>query len=166
MGKMKQIKKILLIISVVVISIITFDQVSAVNTEIEKNVNTENAQVIKVAEVNYSSIIDSGKNFVKRNDKEVNDYANMFVGIGQILVGVGVTIIFISFAIMGIKWIVASPDQKAKLKEQLIGLVIASIVIFGAVGIWEIAKRIGYEVEDSIANTNDRPNIVTIASKN
>ena len=38
--------------------------------------------------------------------------------------------------IMGIKYMVANPEEKAKLKTQLIGLVVATIVIFAAQFIW------------------------------
>ena len=42
---------------------------------------------------------------------------------------------------MGIKWITASPDKQGKLKQQLIGLVVSIIVIYGAVGIWTLMKN-------------------------
>ena len=40
------------------------------------------------------------------------------------------------------KWATASPDKKAQLKQQLIGLVISAAVIFGAVGIWEFFRNL------------------------
>lgn len=59
-----------------------------------------------------------------------------FVGLGQILtmIGAGVMVAVVSY--MGIKYIMSPPDKQAALKQQLIGVVVAGIVIFGAYGIW------------------------------
>ena len=56
-----------------------------------------------------------------------------------ILTFVGEGIIVIITVVMGIKYVFASPDEQAKLKKQLVGLVISAIVIFGAYGIWSLA---------------------------
>ena len=39
---------------------------------------------------------------------------------------------------MGIKYLTAGPDAKAKLKNQLIGVVVSGVVIFGAYYIWKL----------------------------
>ena len=36
----------------------------------------------------------------------------------------------------------ATPEEAAKLKQQLIGLVVSGVVIFGAVAIWKIVYTI------------------------
>lgn len=69
-------------------------------------------------------------------------FVGEFIGIGQILVSIGIATILIVTAIMAGKWIVATPDKQAKLKQQLIGLVISIVVIFGAVGIWNLVQTI------------------------
>lgn len=43
---------------------------------------------------------------------------------------------------MAIKYLTANAEQKGKLKQQLIGLVVSIIVIYGAVGIWNIIQDI------------------------
>ena len=58
------------------------------------------------------------------------------------LVVIGLATVLIVGTIMGIQWITATPDKQAKLKQQLIGLVVATVVIFGAVGIWSLVKTI------------------------
>ena len=65
-----------------------------------------------------------------------------FMGLGQILtmVGAGVMVVVISY--MGIKYLVSPPDKQAALKQQLIGVVVAGIVIFGAYGIWSAILRV------------------------
>ena len=59
-----------------------------------------------------------------------------FQGLGQILtvVGAGVLVAVVSY--MGIKYMISPPDKQADLKNRLIYVVVAGIVIFGAYGIW------------------------------
>ena len=80
----------------------------------------------------------------------VEDFAESLLGIGQILVAVGFVTMLIVTAITALRWITATPDKKAALQKQLIGLVVAGVVIFGAVGIWSIVRGIMEKVEDSI----------------
>lgn len=68
------------------------------------------------------------------NTKSITDN---FVGLGQILTMVGAGVMVAVTTYMGIKYIVSPPDKQAALKQQLIGLVVAGIVIFGAYGIWK-----------------------------
>lgn len=82
----------------------------------------------------------------------VDDFVFKFVGIGRALVVIGIVTIMIVTLIMGIRWIVATPDKQAKLKEQLIGLVVATVVIFGAVGIWNLVRGIMQRTEDTISS--------------
>lgn len=96
----------------------------------------------------------------KTENTEVDDFVNQFVGIGQLLVIAGVIVILITIGITGIRWITASPDKQAKLKEQLIGLVIATVVIFGAVGIWNLARGIMMKVEDDYLTTGNSETII------
>jgi len=59
-----------------------------------------------------------------------------FSGIGQILTVIGAGIMVAVTSYMGIQYLISPPDKQAQLKQQLIGLVAAGIVIFGAYGIW------------------------------
>ncbi len=59
--------------------------------------------------------------------------------IGQMLTAIGVAVLFGGIVILGIKYMMADPQQKGKLKQQLIGLVVAGVVIFGAYSIWRLA---------------------------
>ena len=58
--------------------------------------------------------------------------------IAQIMVWAGVIVLIVAYPVMGIKYMISEPDKKADLKTKLIGLVVASIVIFGAYGIWKV----------------------------
>lgn len=75
-----------------------------------------------------------------------DDIANIMLPIGQFLVGIGAVVLISVTIIMGIKYMTAEPNDRAKLKQQFIGLVISTIVIFGAYSIW----RIVYNFMDGI----------------
>lgn len=64
------------------------------------------------------------------------------MNIGQILTLVGAGTLVAVTSYMGIKYLVSPPDKQAALKQQLIGLVVAGIVIFGAYGIWKAVVNV------------------------
>lgn len=101
----------------------------------------------------------------KTNNTEVEDFVTQFVGIGQMLVIIAIVVLLIVIGITGIKWITATPDKQAKLKEQLIGLVVATVVIFGAVGIWNMVRGIMKKVEGDYLTTANQ-SIIIVADKN
>ena len=180
MKKMKQIIKILILVIIISGISIIGNQVAAANINLQ-NEKQNNQNITKVAATtptpvtnpsggndNLSGIIDAGKNWIQDGKKDQGDMTDMFFaekfsGIGQVLVAIGVVTLLIVGGIMAIKWITATPDKQAKLKEQLIGLVISAVVIFGAIGIWNFIRGIGQKVENSLA-LNTQSSIV-IAKK-
>ena len=109
---------------------------------------------LKVA--GLGEIITAGKGFISEgSSKSVSgtsedEFADALSPIGSILAGVGIVIFLAVLAIMAIKWIVAKPDQKAKLQQQFVGYVVAAIVFFGAVGVWQLARDIMQKISDSV----------------
>lgn len=77
------------------------------------------------------------------------DTANAIAPISQLLFWAGIITLFIAGTVMGIKFIMASPEEQGKLKGKLIGLVIAAIVILGAYTIWELSYNFMNEVVNS-----------------
>lgn len=65
-----------------------------------------------------------------------------FIPVGQVLVTIASIVLMIVTLIMAIKYLTANAEQKGKLKQQLIGLVVSVVVIYGAVGIWTIIQDI------------------------
>ena len=64
------------------------------------------------------------------------------VGMGSILTTIGAGVMVAVTLYMGIRFITATPEAQAKLKQQLIGLVVSGFVIFGAYFIWKIVINI------------------------
>lgn len=56
--------------------------------------------------------------------------------VGAMMVSIAGYILVIGVIVVGIKYMTANPEGKAKLKGQLIGLAIATVVIYGAQFIW------------------------------
>lgn len=68
----------------------------------------------------------------------VDEVGTEFTTIGNILTYIGVGILVAATGYMGILYIISPPEKQAKLKQQLIGLVVSGFVIFGAYYIWKI----------------------------
>ena len=71
-----------------------------------------------------------------------SDIVIEFAGLAKILTTIGAGVLIIVITYMGIKYFISSPEEQAKLKGQLIGVVVSAVVIFGAVSIWKLAINI------------------------
>lgn len=86
------------------------------------------------------------ENFIKAGSSQTQiNYDNVtkeFVSLGQILTMIGAGVMVAVTAYMGIKYLTAGPEAQAKLKTQLVGVVVSGMVIFGAYFIWSIVLKI------------------------
>lgn len=86
------------------------------------------------------------ENFLQTGADQSNisttNIAKEFSGLGQILTMIGAGVMVAVTTYMGIKYLTAGPEAQAKLKTQLIGVVVSGVVIFGAYGIWSIVIKI------------------------
>ena len=102
------------------------------------------------SDLSWDSIKDSVEDFENAGKQEslisTDKIVDAVVPVGQMLTAVGVAVLFGALILLGIKYMTAEPEQKGKLKQQLIGLVIAGIVIFGAFSIWRVAYNFFEEV--------------------
>lgn len=106
------------------------------------NIFEVSATDITQMEQDAKGFIDVGKTKAGDLASVTESVANSFTGLGSLLtmVGAGVMVIVVSY--MGIKYLISPPDKQAALKQQLIGVLVAGIVIFGAYGIWSAVLRI------------------------
>ena len=102
------------------------------------NINTVQADGI-------SDVIKGGDDFVTAgskdkystiNEKELKSASD---SIYYILIIIGMCAAVIIAGILGIKFMIGSVEEKAKIKDALIPFIIGCIVIFGAFSIWKIA---------------------------
>lgn len=75
-----------------------------------------------------------------------SDVQGFVIPIARTLVAFATGVLTCVTIAMAIKYMMATPDQQAKLKQQLIGLVVSTIVIYGAQGIWALM----YNFMDSV----------------
>lgn len=73
------------------------------------------------------------------SDKEIKE-ANS--DIFNALLSVGIVLAVLVGGVLGVKFMIASAEDKAKIKEAMIPYVLGCIVIFGAFGIWKLAITI------------------------
>lgn len=94
---------------------------------------------------NWSQLQSSANGFLnkgKNNNVSTSQMSSVFLPAARILLGFAIIVLVGVTIVMGIKYVIATPEEAAKLKQQLIGLVVSAVVIFGAVGIWTLAYNI------------------------
>lgn len=98
------------------------------------------ALTLKEMQEQTDKFLTTGKNEASgiKTDGIFDDLSDM----GSILTTIGAGVMVAVTLYMGIRFITATPEAQAKLKQQLIGLVVAGFVIFGAYFIWQIVINI------------------------
>lgn len=125
----------------------------------------------------WSTIDGKAQEYIKKGNEigtnfEAGDLVN---GIANILTTIGVVIVLAGLLIIGVKYMMATPDEAAKLKSQLVGLAISGIVIIGAFGIWNLTRnaldnitkdggRVGVQSEDLVISPTQIPEPTIISS--
>lgn len=115
--------------------------------------------------VSWSEIQQEGDTFESEGREhtyiEQKDTANLVNGLANILTTIGVIVLLSGFLIIGIKYMTATPDQAAKLKTKLVGLVVSGVIIIGAYGVWITAGKFfnmdeatEYTTSEKIAQNN------------
>lgn len=92
-----------------------------------------------------SDLFSKANDFIDRNSENSiisDDDLSPAIQVGQLLMGIAIIVLLIVTAVMGIKYMVADPQEQGKLKQQLVGLVVSAAVIFGAFTIWQITVNI------------------------
>lgn len=117
-----------------------------ITTIISLNILAPKSSAVQVK--NFDQMKSSIQDFMNRgkNGNSANmsgdDMKNIIIPIANILTAVGVIVLVAVTIIMGIKYMFATPEEAAKLKNQLIGLVVSGVVILGATAIWKIVYNI------------------------
>ena len=120
-------RKLKRIISILIIAVLLVGIFSVFNS----------AQAITLGDMQSKmDAFESAGSEVKVN---VETVAAEFSGLAKILTTIGAGVLVIVITYMGIKYFISTPEEQAKLKGQLIGLVVSALVIFGATAIWKIA---------------------------
>ena len=85
---------------------------------------------------NFISAGDSGQGINSDGIKNASDL------IYNTLLIIGVIVAVLVAAFLGIKFIVSSVEEQAKVKEALIPFIVGCFIVFGAFGIWRVTTNI------------------------
>ena len=78
------------------------------------------------------------KDFLSAEGDPIFEGINKIIGLLQI-VGTGISIIVVTM--LGIKYIMASPGEKAETKKQIMPIIIGCVLVFGGVNVVAIIAR-------------------------
>lgn len=88
-------------------------------------------------------MVNQAQEFVNQTPAiSLNEIAGSIVPIGKAAVAIALVILLIVTIIMGIKYTMADPQSRGHLKQQLVGLVISTFVVFGAYALWDFVYRL------------------------
>ena len=89
-----------------------------------------------------SDIKDAGDSFISQGSTSApittQDAWDILKPLAQILVGIASVVLVIAYMYLGIQYMITDPGGKADIKQKLIGLVIATVLIYGGIGIFAI----------------------------
>lgn len=103
---------------------------------------------VRAADFTIDGIIDDGDSFLEAKDTSTEAISEESLkktsnSVYKVLFSIGVALATIVGMIIGIQFMMGSPEEQAKVKETLVPYVIGVFVIFGAFGIWKIVIGIG-----------------------
>lgn len=104
-------------------------------------------------------IMEEGKNFLEASSGEesvINQVAlkNTSNSIYNTLLAMAIIIAVIVAMVLGIQFMYASADEKAKVKEALMPFIVGCIIVFGSFTIWKVFIDIGQSAESSIKTSS------------
>lgn len=88
------------------------------------------------------NFIENGRNMQGIKEDDLSEIGENFSEIGKVIVFIGAGVLVAGLGYIGIMYMVSSPEKRAKLKQQLIGVLVAGVVIFGAYSIWSVLIQI------------------------
>ncbi len=101
------------------------------------------------AEEGYADWMEDAQGFIQKGEDtatgvtaKISGVTSSFSEIGKFMTMIGAGVMVAVTTYMGIKYVVSPPDAQAKLKQQLIGVIVSGVVIFGAYGIWQFVGKI------------------------
>lgn len=110
------------------------------------------------------NIFTDAQNFLEAGndvDNMINTTAlkNTSSFIYKLLYSIGIIVAVAIGIILGIQFMVASAEDKAKIKEALIAYVVGCIVLFGAYHIWKFVTELVQETTTISISVNEKTNV-------
>ena len=112
---------------------------------VDKCINMINRQIQRLQYNTQTpeELIEEANKYVEGESPiDPNAIADIIKEIAKVFIAVGTLILFSLSIVLGIKYMVASPEDRGNLKGQLIGFVVSTVVFFGAYTIWDLAYKV------------------------
>lgn len=110
------------------------------------NIFCSSSQAISDMMAEGKSFLEAGNSVEATIDttalKSTSDY------IYNVLLAIASIVAIIVAMVLGIQFMAASADEKAKVKEAIIPFIVGCIVVFGSFTIWKVAIKIGNSTEE------------------
>lgn len=116
-------------------------------------IDTYTVKALDLTEIQQSADDFLNKGDIKLDRDALDNTSNVFY---KILLTIGIIVAVIVGMVIGIKLMIASADEKAKVKELLMPYIAGCIVVFGAFGIWKIVINTGNKIEGNIGNNLEK----------
>ena len=123
-----KIKKIILIVLIFILCVCVVNVTAIAGTDLSTLINSDNFKSISQGET---------------GDNGITNAIDSIIGLIQIA-GTGVALIAVS--LLGIKYMLASGEEKAEIKKYMVGAVIGGILVFGGTKIAQILADFSDEI--------------------
>ena len=106
-----------------------------------------NYRIVIAADSTLEDVIKGGNDFINLDNNssniiDTNGLKDLSQFVSGTLLTIAIWVTLLTCAIMGIKFITQSVDDKAKIKESMVPWIVGIIVSFGAFTIWEVAVNV------------------------
>ena len=91
--------------------------------------------------ISWGSIKSAADQFISKGGQgeiSISRAQSDLIPIGQILLAIAIGVLLIVGAIMGVKYMISGADERANMKQKLIWYIVAAVLVFGSVGIYNI----------------------------
>jgi hypothetical protein len=90
-----------------------------------------------------------GKNFIAKGNSTIsfNSVWTDLKPIAQIVMGIGLVVLVCVGSVLGVKYMTAGADDKAKVKQKLIWFCVAAALVVGATGIFNIVVEVASQLQ-------------------
>ena len=124
--------------------------------------NANNVQAMSLTDVSSKAeqFLYGGTTYI--DESALKNTSNAFY---KVLLSIAIVVAVIVAMIIGIQFMVASADEKAKVKESILPFVVSCIVVFGAFGIWSTFVGFGNDIEGSTGGYTSAKEVTEVAQK-
>ena len=103
------------------------------------------------AETVDTDIWGQGQNFINKgktgNTINFTSVWNDLKPVAQIVMGIGLVVLVCVGSVLGVKYMIAGADDKAKVKQKLVWFCVAAALILGATGIFNIVVEVASQLD-------------------